>query len=569
MLAAVLIACGGSSSQSTVAQSSWNPVGPPNEYGWVKPAETLRISVYGGEGNMQTFLEDAKGGKAYYDKWLLDNMNIVMDWQIYANPMDERLNLMLADGSYPGVIVGMTDEMANRFASQGRAVDLTPYLHLIPNLTRRVGDYLNMLKTDDGKLYKLPNGWGDNVNVAGFDFGIRHDYWQELGLTDIYRTPEEYYQTLKAVLANHPTSPSGEKTYAITATNGSGDQGVAMLRAMLAAYGFTGDNYLHMPNGSFQYWLRTPQGREISLWFNKLWREGMIDPDYLSTTYEDYISKQSTHRVIGNLGTWWYAWVGGHEIWSVEDPNYTIGQRFMNVSIHGPGLTLDDTRLLTSNFLGNYRVIITDKCTQIEAVLAYINWCASELGNMIAGWGPPATTNNWHIDNNGMWIINDQILNVDQKNLYFHDTKERHGGNIYTIGACAGWLRSDGRSVFDKIDPRVDRVSIFDYWPVNPVDGSFSDEGVKISWGFYYAPPFDTILYTTSFDPEARVTMTRQSILESLPTWWANIMTASTEAACIQAFNNALAAAERLGLADLEAFYAESYRTTAARMSGR
>jgi hypothetical protein len=168
-----------------------------------------------------------------------------------------------------------------------------------------------------------------------------------------------------------------------------------------------------------------------------------------------------------------------------------------------------------------------------------------------------------------MWVVNDQILNVDQKNLYFHDTKERHGGNIYTIGTNAGWLRTDGRSVFDKIDPRVDRVSIFDYWPVNPADGSFSDEGVKISWGFYYAPPFDTILYTTSFDPEARVTMTRQSIVENLPTWWANIMTASSEAASIQAFNNALAAAERLGLADLEAFYAETYRTTAARMRGR
>ncbi|MCL2702562.1 MAG: extracellular solute-binding protein [Defluviitaleaceae bacterium] len=560
-------------------QTPWNPVGEPNEFGWIRPEETLRITVFGGENDPVRRAEDLKGGLAYMNAWLLEHMNVVIEWEVYAQNVTERLNLMLADGSYPEVLIAVPDDMANRFAAQGRAVDLSPYLEShLPNMTRRVGDYMNMLRTDDGKLYKLPSGWGDNPNVPGHDFGIRYDLWLELGVDEIYTTPEEYYETLKAILANHPTNADGQKTYAFTATNWSGDQGTFMLRAFLAAYGFNHDGpgagvqYLHnKEDGSFRHWLRTDEGREISLLMNRMWREGMIDPDYLSTTYDDYISKLATHRVIGNLGTWWYAWVGGHEIWSVENPDYQIEQRFMNVSITGPGVPYEETRLLTQNFLGNRgdRVIITDKCNQIEAVLAFIDWQASELGNMITGWGPPVETNNWWIDENGMWVVSDDIIdNVSQKNIYFHDTRERHGANTHNIGGNVNWLRCDGRSVFDRIDPRVTRVSIFDYWPVDPETGEFTDPGTRISWGNYKAPAFDTILYNTSFDPEARVTQIRATMIDMLPVWWANIMTADSEEACLRAIDDSLAAAENLGLAVLEQFYKDNYEANYAKMFG-
>ncbi len=544
--------------------------GTVNEYGWDPPVETLTISVYAGNStDQQTFEDDAKGGKATYDKWLLDNMNVQFDWHFYSNDITEQLNMMLASNNYPEVITNMPDDMANTFAAQGRAVDLTGYVEKYgDNITRRMGNYLNMLRDDEGKLYKLATLWGETPNVAGYDFGIRYDYWLELGEDEIYKTPEEYYETLKKVLANHPTNENGDKVYAVTATNASTDQGMTMVNSMLGAYGFV-NGYKVNDDGTFTHWINTPEGLEIAKLLNKMWREGMIDPDYLNTTYEDYISKLSTGRVIGNLGTWWYAWTGGHETWSVaEGDDYDINKRFMNVSVAAPGLSMEDTTLLTSNFIGSTRCIITDKCENPADVMRWINWENSELGNMISGWGAPSETNNWNIDENGNWIVSDDIMNVSQKNIYYHDTKERNGGTIYTLATAGGWLKDDELSDFDKIDPRVDRVSIYDYWPVDPETGEFSDEGVNICWKNYTAPAFDTTLYSVTFDPNEPISQTNQTIKDSLPTYWANIMTASSEEACEQAFNDAAAALNTMGLADLEAFYQQSYEANSAKMAG-
>ena len=110
----------------------------------------------------EEFLADENGGKAVMDEWLLENLNVTFDWQYMTGDMTERLNLMLADNSYPSVITNMPDDMAEKFIAQGKAVDLTDYLDDMPNLTRRMGDYINMLKDDEGHIYKLSTLWGEN-----------------------------------------------------------------------------------------------------------------------------------------------------------------------------------------------------------------------------------------------------------------------------------------------------------------------------------------------------------------------------------------------------------------------
>ena len=194
-----LAGCGGTAKQeSTVDLSSADLQGEENEWGWVVPEETLVIDVYGGQGDQEELEADEQGGKAVLDQWLLDNLNVKINWTYYSVDMDEKLNLMLANGDYPAVITNITDEMANKFIQQGKALDLTEALEKYgDNITRRYGNYLNMLKDEDGHIYKLAHLWGNNPNVAGYDFGIRYDYWKELGESEIYSTPEGYYEAVK------------------------------------------------------------------------------------------------------------------------------------------------------------------------------------------------------------------------------------------------------------------------------------------------------------------------------------------------------------------------------------
>jgi len=535
--------------------------GTVNRYGWEVPEQTLRFELFTGQGNMHDFNADERGARALKDAWLLEHMNVVIDRVMFDNDMASQLTLMLVAGDYPEVITNMPGASASTFASQGRAINLMPYMDSYGyNFTRRMGDYLGLLMTEDGHLYTLPVNWGETPNVAGWDFGIRHDLWLQTG-RPIHDTPEEFFDNLVAVLELHPTNEAGERSFAI---GSPGDEGLGLLTANLTAAGFHGTRYRHNPDGTFTHWTASQEARDIAVFMNRMWREGMIHPDYLSMTYEDYIAHLSNGRILGNLGTWWHAWVGGHEIWSVENPDWCTTERFMNVTIAWPGTPKDQTRLLTYNFIGANRAIITDQTDQASDILRFINWQASELGNMITGWGPPMESNNWDIAPDGTWLVCDNIMNIAQKNIYFHEVRMNHAANMYNIAVNGGWFRTDGRSNFDMIDPRVTRVSIWDYWPVDPTTGEFADEGINIAWGYYRAPAFDATLYTVVWDTDSQVHLNNTSIYGNERTWWAEILTAGSEADALAALDRAAAHAETLGVRDVELFFQEQMATNRA-----
>ena len=114
---------------------------------------------------------------------------------------------------------------------------------------------------------------------------------------------------------------------------------------------------------------------------------------------------------------------------------------------------MDDTTLLTNNFLGSYRCIITDKCTDLGMVMRYLNWESSELGNFIMGWGPPSEDNVWDIAEDGTWVLDDEIMHVDTKEATFHTVREQqNGGGMYMLAINGQWLKTDDTQNFDKID---------------------------------------------------------------------------------------------------------------------
>lgn len=540
--------------------------GTPNEWGWVVPEETLEFTVYCGTGDQETFLADEKGGKKVMDDWLLKNMNVKINVEFSSNDMTEKLNLMLADGSYPEVITWMTDDMANKFISLGKAADLTPYIEKYgSNITRRLGDYMNMLKNEDGTISKLAQYWGENPNVAGKDFGLRYDYWKELGEADIYKTPEQYYETVKKVLANHPTNADGLTTYGFTSDN----QGMNFLDAMLAAYGFI-YNFKVDENGQFTHWLNSDEGLKIAKFMNQCYLDNMIDPDYMSNQYDQVMTKMNTGQVLANFGTWWFGWTGGHEYWQEQEKeSYNVEKRFMNVSVAAEQSSLDQTTLLTSNYIGNYRCIITDKCKNVEGVLRFLDWQNSELGNFISSWGVPGDENVWKILDDGTWKFDEEILNPDQyaKNTFFHDVRDAHSCMSYCLATNMNWLKTDGRSNFDMIDPNAIRVSAYDFWPVAD-DGSFASEGIKLCWQYYTAPAKDITLNVVSYDPEAEITTMKQTIEDTIKTEWNKMITAGSQEECEEIFMAARETCNVLGLEELTAYNQSAYEANLVKFQG-
>lgn len=68
----------------------------------------------------------------------------------------------------------MPDSMAETFIDQGRAQELDGLLEQYgQNIVNGFGKYLNLMRNDEGKIYKLAHSWGHTTDAMGRDFSIR------------------------------------------------------------------------------------------------------------------------------------------------------------------------------------------------------------------------------------------------------------------------------------------------------------------------------------------------------------------------------------------------------------
>ena len=73
--------------------------------------------------------EEAEQGIKNMQAYLLENFNIDYEIRTTDGSAEEELNLMLASGEYPDVIIGASTTMRQRFVDQGRVAELTDYLN--------------------------------------------------------------------------------------------------------------------------------------------------------------------------------------------------------------------------------------------------------------------------------------------------------------------------------------------------------------------------------------------------------------------------------------------------------
>ncbi len=536
---------GTAASTSAIANSSETANLQENDYGWKVPEKTLSFTIYMGQGDQKEKTEKMKYMKDFYK----EKFNVDINVQVFSSDVTEKLNLMLAANDYPEVISWMPDDMANKFIAQKRTVDLSrPIAAYGENINRRIGKYLNLLKEKDGSLHKLPTGWGETTNVAGYDFAARYDLWQETGLP-MYKTLDEYYQTLKAIVAKHPTNKNGDKVYAIS-DNYKGDY---LYGTMLAAYGFKNNYKVDASTGGFTHWMNTDEGLAISEYINRFYREGLIEPDFLSNDYETWLTKVFNEKIIGNIGLWWHAWTAGHEKWAQEDKDYTIEKRFMNATLQVPGV--EEPTYLSSNYIGSYRSIITNKVKEesvVDEIVRFMDWECSELGNFIIAFGPPDPGNIWDIKD-GKWIFKDNTMSNETKNENVHTVKAK-------FAAQEIWVATGGGRIEDsRIDPRISRVNGYDFWPINS-DGSFYDKGVDICFRNSTAKPWDSTLFTVTYPSQDPIAITNQTIKDAIRVEWAKIITSKTQEEMETQFYKSRDALNQMGLKELTEYNQEQYK---------
>lgn len=175
-----------------------------------------------------------------------------------------------------------------------------------PNINQYFQEGLdaNRAINEDGKIYGLANNMASNPaehDLFIFDWGIRWDLYEKLGKPDV-KTLDDLAGILKQMKELEPVGDDGKPVYGVSLWPDL-DGAMAMNPKTLAQayYGYdeVGIGLMNPETGELADAL-DPKGPYVEAlrFYNKLYREGLLDPDSMTQTYDQMQAKVRNGNVL-------------------------------------------------------------------------------------------------------------------------------------------------------------------------------------------------------------------------------------------------------------------------------
>ena len=251
---------------------------------------------------------------------LEDKFNVTLSLKTYDN---ESLNLDLSGGNTTD-IVQVNDANIEGVVKGKHAVNLEDYKDIAPNIFSENMNFRNeLMKTyksngDGVQYFVTPRVTFDGAEanygtVLNNGYIVRWDLYKEIGCPEI-NNDDDYIDALKKMKEIYPETEDGLPVYAMSAYNDS----------QLHAYFYKGclaEGYINLQGGIYVQNVTTnelvpdlyDEGVEgdTPFWsgvkfYNKLYREGLLDPDCFITKSEDLKEKYNKGQYLGGSVNWYY-----------------------------------------------------------------------------------------------------------------------------------------------------------------------------------------------------------------------------------------------------------------------
>lgn len=289
----------------------------------------------------------------------------------------EKVNLMLAYQDYPDMIlIGINS--IQKYVEAGYLVDLEPYMDQLPNVQSMYGNILNRLRTKEGNLYYLSNWYGVDEDASSA-FQIRYDYLCELvgkerADSDEPFTQDEFVDFLRAFQKKHPEIDGKASLPFSLCMN---------LNYSTPLRGMYGMKYYYEEYGSFYHLTRDPKYLKMILFLNKLYREGLLDKEWVVNRRALFSEKLAEGRVFATACAYWDL----DEDRSALLENGGEDACYYPYKVLGDRIDETETTYNARNTLGWDGIAVTDNCKNMDAVLKVIDFLASEDGQYLMLWG--------------------------------------------------------------------------------------------------------------------------------------------------------------------------------------
>ena len=221
---------------------------------------------------------------------------------------DLKVALMIAEQNFPDLIYTKGDVAS--LIDAGALIDMTDLIEEYgPNIKKMYGDEFDKLKysEEDPSIYQLSSYvmGGETYKSAG----TAQLQWSVLKENNykIPRTLDELETMIKDYMADHPTTDDGLPTIGITLSASDWHWMITLGNPATSIADGAPDNgqWLIDEDYNAMYKFRSENEREYFRWLNRMYNEGILDPEFATQTHEDYIAKLSSGRVLAIFDADW------------------------------------------------------------------------------------------------------------------------------------------------------------------------------------------------------------------------------------------------------------------------
>ena len=333
------------------------------------------------------------------DIWIRDELDVHIEAPGADGAARQKLNFMIIEDSFFDVLQLDRGPDVTRLVQNGKLIAVDEWLDTYTNLRDGLGeDLLNLLRSDDGKLYQIPN-WAIGPDRLNGNTGwfVESRIYEELGSPSL-ATFDDMYRYLERVKARYPN--------VVPLETGDGNQAFAWVVSGFGNYldgGFVTRWYASPVDGELRLILDNDAFVEGALWYSRAFRNGLITQDAFTQTRDQVREKLNTRRVAVMVSNDAAGEADisrsiirqsepGAEPWKFIDPV---------LSANNP-TDLSDFRWMARDRLGwNVNVITKDAADRAEKIFAFFDWMFGPYGAMVMRLGPPDVmwdATNWDPD---------------------------------------------------------------------------------------------------------------------------------------------------------------------------
>lgn len=344
------------------------------------------------------------------------------------NPTDTIL-LMIANDNYPDMIYAKGD--LSKLIEAQAVIPLDDYIEKYgKNMKNLYGNQIVRLRNtiDDPSIYSVGTyEIKTKIYELSGNMQLQHAVLKEFGYPQI-KTLEDYENILLAYIKKYPEI-NGHKTIGLSLMTDSWYWYLGLSNPGNFVIGFPDDGQWIVNQETMEatYKFLYPDMNLFYRWLNKIYHEGLLDPESFTQNEDLWNLKLKEGYVLGTSYPYWSLREINKDL--IQNDNEERTFAFLPITYSEQ---YKDPSQKDYGYSGGWGIAITKNCKDKDRAFKFLDWICSEEAQVLLNWGIEGK--HYYYDNSGRRIAYQNIKDEDGIGKYVYPFPQGGGAYIDSTG---------------------------------------------------------------------------------------------------------------------------------------